>query len=292
MDETVSRPSRFSKVRVLRGVSRRATTRTRRVAAWMAGQFTGSRRSRRSWFGFGHGQHEPLFFFFGFFLVLFCFVYLKQVVSFGGVGGERGVVVHTFMLCSREKRSLEGGWRRRTPCSESRALSMSRSMLPSSLLASSRSRVWIRRVAMFHWNPSCSLKNSRKAASPLRSESGNVGDLSFVGVCGGGGVGDCRCCCCGLVGDADRERDLLVLFLFAACADRQIWARRPSTCFRPFLTFGPSYEARLSNATERSVSIVGVLFLFFLFCFLVVGNKALFCCLLGSLGFRVWMQSK
>ena len=48
MDETVSRPSRFSKVRVLRGVSRRATTRTSRVAAWMAGQLTGSRRSRRS----------------------------------------------------------------------------------------------------------------------------------------------------------------------------------------------------------------------------------------------------
>lgn len=48
IDETVRRPSSCSKVRVLRGVSRRATTRTRRVADWMAGQFIGSRRSRRS----------------------------------------------------------------------------------------------------------------------------------------------------------------------------------------------------------------------------------------------------
>jgi hypothetical protein len=45
---TVSRPSRFSKVRVLIGVSMRATTRVRRVADWMAGQLMGSRRSRRS----------------------------------------------------------------------------------------------------------------------------------------------------------------------------------------------------------------------------------------------------
>ena len=48
-DVTVRRPSRVSKVRVLRGRSRRATTRVRRVADWMAGQLEGSRRSRRSW---------------------------------------------------------------------------------------------------------------------------------------------------------------------------------------------------------------------------------------------------
>lgn len=33
---------------------------------------------------------------------------------------------------------------------------------------------------------------------------------------------------------------LLFLFLLAAWADRQIWASRPSTWRRPFLTFGPS----------------------------------------------------
>lgn len=48
MEETVKRPSSCSKVRVFWGVSRRATTRTWRVADWIAGQFIGSRRSRRS----------------------------------------------------------------------------------------------------------------------------------------------------------------------------------------------------------------------------------------------------
>ncbi len=48
-DVTVSKPSRVSKVRVLRGLSRRVTTRVRRVEDWMAGQLEGSRRSRRSW---------------------------------------------------------------------------------------------------------------------------------------------------------------------------------------------------------------------------------------------------
>jgi hypothetical protein len=50
---TVRRPSRDSKVRVLRGWEIRAVTRVRRVADWMAGQLTGSRRSRRSWKGLG-----------------------------------------------------------------------------------------------------------------------------------------------------------------------------------------------------------------------------------------------
>lgn len=49
-DVTVSRPSMASKVRVLAGVERRAVTRTRRVWDWIAGQFVGSRRSRRSCF--------------------------------------------------------------------------------------------------------------------------------------------------------------------------------------------------------------------------------------------------
>lgn len=45
---TVNRPSRSSNVRVFRGVSMRAVTRVRRVADWIAGQLTGSRRSKRS----------------------------------------------------------------------------------------------------------------------------------------------------------------------------------------------------------------------------------------------------
>lgn len=45
---TVKRPSRDSKVRVLRGWERSVVTRVRRVADWMAGQEEGSRRSRRS----------------------------------------------------------------------------------------------------------------------------------------------------------------------------------------------------------------------------------------------------
>ena len=40
--------------------------------------------------------------------------------------------------------------------------------------------------------------------------------------------------------------------------ERQIWARRPSTSFMPFLILRPSKEERLSNATERSASIVTV----------------------------------
>lgn len=44
----VSRPSRASKVRVLRGVSIRAVTRVTTVEDWIAGQKSGSRRSRRS----------------------------------------------------------------------------------------------------------------------------------------------------------------------------------------------------------------------------------------------------
>lgn len=139
----------------------------------------------------------------------------------------------TFMLCSRENSSLLGGCSSRVPCRESRALSISRSMLPSSLLASSRSSVWMSRVAMFHWNPSCSLKNSRKAASPLRSESGYL-EAAFAAAAGCCCSG-CCCWCFGLVAG-----DLLFLFRLAAWADRQIWASRPSTWRRPFLTFGPS----------------------------------------------------
>lgn len=157
------------------------------------------------------------------------------------------MLVRTFMLCSRENSSRLGGCNNKTPCRLSRALNIRVFMLPSSLLASSRSRVWIRRVAMFHWNPSCNLKNSRKAASSLKSER-NL-DCCFLGIC---------CCCCassedclGLVAGVVLG-DLLAA---AAWADRQIWARRPSTCRKPFLTLGPSKEERLSNATESRVSI-------------------------------------
>ena len=46
----VRRPSSASNVRVFCGVSISAHTRVMIVADWMAGQFTGSRRSRRSYF--------------------------------------------------------------------------------------------------------------------------------------------------------------------------------------------------------------------------------------------------
>jgi hypothetical protein len=46
---TARRPSRFSKVRVFWGVSMSAVTSVRRVADWMAGQKSGSIRSRRSY---------------------------------------------------------------------------------------------------------------------------------------------------------------------------------------------------------------------------------------------------
>ena len=43
----VKRPSRVSNVRVFLGVSMSEQTSVRRVADWIAGQLTGSRRSRR-----------------------------------------------------------------------------------------------------------------------------------------------------------------------------------------------------------------------------------------------------
>lgn len=47
MEVMVKRPSRVSNVRVFLGVSMSEQTRVRRVADWIAGQLTGSRRSRR-----------------------------------------------------------------------------------------------------------------------------------------------------------------------------------------------------------------------------------------------------
>lgn len=66
----------------------------------------------------------------------------------------------TFMFCVRENKCLLGGCNNKTPCNESNALSINKSNEPSSLLAYSLSSVWISLVAIFHWNPSCSLKNS------------------------------------------------------------------------------------------------------------------------------------
>lgn len=139
------------------------------------------------------------------------------------------------MLWVLEKRVLLGGCSSRTPWSESRALSMSRSREPSSLFAYSLSRVWIRRVAMFHWKPSWSLKNSRKAASSLRSERENLGL-------------DLGCSACG-------SRVAVVFSFLAAWAERQTWARRPSIWRRPFLILGPSKEARLSKETDKRFSM-------------------------------------
>jgi len=46
----VNRPSSSSKARVLAGVSISAQTRVRIVEEWIAGQFSGSRRSRSAYF--------------------------------------------------------------------------------------------------------------------------------------------------------------------------------------------------------------------------------------------------
>lgn len=72
---------------------------------------------------------------------------------------------HTFIFCSRAKRDLLGGCSNSSPWIRSRALRIKRSFPPSPPLAISRSRVPIRRMGTFHSNPSCSLKNSRKAGS-------------------------------------------------------------------------------------------------------------------------------
>ena len=145
------------------------------------------------------------------------------------------------MFCSRENRALLGGCSSSTPWMRSRALRMSRSFWPSLPLAMRRSRVPIRRVATFHSNPSCSLKNSRNAGScdscarSLRAAAAFsppplLLPLSLSGVLGGFGF------------------------------ERPIWASKPSTWRRPLRTLGPSYDDRLSKARESRASIVGLFF--------------------------------
>lgn len=149
----------------------------------------------------------------------------------GRKGGGRGGK-HTFMCTLREKRDLLAGWRRSAPWMRSRALTMRRSYWPSPPRTTSQSRVVSRRWAMFHSKPSCSLKNSRKAGSPERSAST-------------------------LRDGCSRSRPWsAACFLGLLGPKRQIWARRPSTCLRPFLIFPPSKDDRLSKASDRSDSIV------------------------------------
>lgn len=73
----------------------------------------------------------------------------------------------------------------------------------------------------FHSNPSCSLKNSRKAGSSL-----NIA-RSF-GAC---------CCCSAFATD-------LRLSVAGAERERQIWASRPSSWRRPLRILTPSKEER------------------------------------------------
>ena len=70
--------------------------------------------------------------------------------------------------------------------------------------------------APFHSNPSCSLKNSRKAGSSFNDDS------SFV-----------VCLDAPLAPTAELRRSVAFL-------ERQIWARRPSSWRRPFLILMPS----------------------------------------------------
>src|SRR3569833_1838617 len=86
---------------------------------------------------------------------------------------------------------------------------------------------------MFHSKPSCSLKSSKKAGSSASSAS----------------VLDLRSC-----SPSPESADFLG-------GDKQMGARRPSTCFRPFLIFMPSYDVRLSKANERRASIVNAVML-------------------------------
>lgn len=143
------------------------------------------------------------------------------------LGRKRKESCHTFMCIVLEKRTLLGGCRRRTPCIKSSALTMRRSYCPSPPLATSQSRVGRRRCAMFHSNPSWSLKNSRKAGSDERSASalrGGFGDSWEEEYCAPRGLAvDCL---------EDEEDD--------DGPERQICARRPSTCLRPFLILIPS----------------------------------------------------
>jgi hypothetical protein len=74
------------------------------------------------------------------------------------------------MYISLENRTRLGGCSNSTPCIRSRHARINRSF-PPSFFPSSRSRHCTNRSATFHSKPSCSLKNSRKAGSPQRSES-------------------------------------------------------------------------------------------------------------------------
>ncbi|KAL1844557.1 hypothetical protein VTK73DRAFT_2303 [Phialemonium thermophilum] len=106
------------------------------------------------------------------------------------------------------------------PWSTSRALRMSRSFWPSLLRAMRRSSAVSRRWATFHSNPSWSLKNSRKAGSAGRSSKALAGRLLLLP---------------GMIA----APPFLGLRARAA-AGKHSWAKRPSTCLRPFLILGPS----------------------------------------------------
>ena len=81
--------------------------------------------------------------------------------------------------------------------------------------------IWIQGGKLpFHSNPSCSLKNSRNAGSSFRD------DNSFV--------------CCFDVPFSTTE--LRLSASWGADLEMQIWARRPSSCRKPFRILTPSLE--------------------------------------------------
>jgi len=187
----VRRPSRVSNVRVFCGVSIRAHTRVMIVADWIAGQFTGSRRSKRC-------------------LYKLALATINRI--YVGRNENLWVQILTFMYNSLENRVLLGGCNNKIPCIKSSVWIINKSYSPSFALPNNLSKQFTSLIATFHSNPSCSLKNSRKAGSAPSSSSAFLGGGSRSG--------------------SRTLRRFSALVLGCDCEDceeRQICARRPST---------------------------------------------------------------
>lgn len=98
------------------------------------------------------------------------------------------------------------------------------------------SRLYTYHNIPFHWNPSCSRKNSLNAGSCFKS----LKPLAFP------------CCCC-LSSNAEL---FLLCGLLELALERHICASRPSICLRPFRILTLSLEEMLSKESESSDSIV------------------------------------
>jgi hypothetical protein len=121
--------------------------------------------------------------------------------------------IQTFMYSSLENKLLEGGCRSRMPWIKSNVWIINRSFCPSFVLPSNLSKQFTKRIATFHSNPSCSLKNSLNAGSFPSSFKALRGGGSFPG--------------------SMTER-LFSAAVFGELELKQICARRPSTCRKPF----------------------------------------------------------